>query len=105
MILDLSVQELAELLKAKQPPYLLDVRETSEFRLANLGGTLIPLGELSQRLGEIPKDRMIVVLCHHGVRSAQAAAFLRHQGFEKVCNISGGIDRWSLEVDSKLTRY
>ncbi len=105
MPLNISVQELAELLKGKEPPFLLDVREPEEFRLANIGGTLIPLGELSQRTEELPQDREIVVLCHHGVRSGHAAAFLRHQGFEKVRNITGGIDLWSLEVDRQLRRY
>ncbi len=105
MVLNVSVQVLAKLLVSKEPPFLLDVREPEEFRVANIGGKLIPLGELSQRFEEIPKDRDIVVLCHHGVRSGHAAAFLRQQGFEKVRNIVGGIERWSLQIDPKLPRY
>ena len=101
----ISVTELAEVLKSAEPPFLLDVREPEEFRLANLGGVLIPLGELSQRLNEVPEDRDVVVLCHHGVRSGHASAFLRHQGYERVRNISGGIDQYSLEVDPKVPRY
>lgn len=101
----ISVTELAEVLKSAEPPFLLDVREPEEFRLANLGGVLIPLGELSQRLNEVPEDRDVVVLCHHGVRSGHASAFLRHQGYERVRNIAGGIDRYSLEVDPKVPRY
>ena len=102
---NITVKELAEALKSAQPPFLLDVREPEEFRLANIGGVLIPLGELSQRLEELPDDREIVVLCHHGVRSGHGAALLRHHGFNKVRNISGGIDRYSAEVDPTIPRY
>lgn len=101
----ISVKDLAQALQSSTPPFLLDVREPEEYRLANLGGTLIPLGELTQRIDEVPHDREIVVLCHHGVRSGHAAAFLRHQGYERVRNISGGIDRYSIEVDANVPRY
>ncbi len=102
---NISVNELAINLKSPEPPFLLDVREPDEFALANIGGKLIPLGELSQRLEELPDDREIVVLCHHGVRSGHAAAFLRHNGFERVRNISGGIDKYSTDVDPSIRRY
>ncbi len=84
---------------------LLDVREPDEYKIVNLGGVSIPLSELSTRYTELSPDREIVVLCHHGVRSAHATAFLKAQGFEKVKNLSGGIDRWTDEIDPSLPRY
>lgn len=84
---------------------LVDVREPFEVEIASIGGIHIPLGELPTRLSEIDQNQEIVMLCHHGVRSARAAHFLKEQGFQKVWNLSGGIDRWSLEVDSKIPRY
>lgn len=100
--------ELAQRLAAPAPPQLLDVREPWEHALAALPGSrLIPLGELPERLAELEDWRTadVVVYCHHGVRSAQAIGFLRGQGFSQLQNLSGGIDRWSAEVDSSTPRY
>ncbi len=100
--------QLAERLEQPDPPALLDVRELEEHNFVALpGSTLIPLGELAERSQEIDpwKAREIVVYCHHGIRSMHAIAFLRAQGFEKLLNLAGGIDRWSLEVDSTAPRY
>lgn len=85
--------------------FLVDVRNPNEFELANIGGTLIPLPELESRFNEIPNDKKIYCLCHHGMRSAYACQFLASQGFENVVNISGGIDAWSLYVDPTVNRY
>lgn len=87
---------------------LLDVREVAEHEFVALPeSTLIPLGELPERVDEIAdwKDKEVVVYCHHGVRSLHAIAFLKAQGFQKVRNLTGGIDRWSLEVDPEAPRY
>ena len=84
---------------------LVDVREPAEFQIANLGGKLIPLSELPDRLNELSKDSEIVVHCHHGGRSAMAVEFLRAQGFSKVWNLAGGIDAWSHEIDAAIPRY
>ncbi len=100
--------QAAELLKSDHPPRLLDVRMSGEFALAALpGAKLIPLGELPARVDEINDWRTeeILVYCHHGMRSLQAAVFLRQQGYARVTNVAGGIDRWSLEVDPALPRY
>lgn len=102
---DLTPKQLKDRLDAGEKITILDVREPFEWNIANLGGKLIPLGELSQRVVELNPDEEIVVLCHHGVRSAHAVAFLRNQGFKKVFNIRGGIDRWSTEVDTSIPRY
>lgn len=86
---------------------ILDVREPEELELASLSGVLhIPMGEVPGRAGELPRDRTIVVMCHHGVRSAHVAAYLRQvHGFERVENLSGGIDAWSCDVDPGVPRY
>jgi rhodanese-related sulfurtransferase len=100
--------ELALRLRQSPAPQLLDVRQPEENSWAALPeSVLIPLGELAERWQEIAdwQDREVVVYCHHGVRSAQAVAFLRGVGFRNLHNLSGGIDRWSLEVDSNVARY
>lgn len=85
---------------------IVDVREDWEVALAALPQALcIPLGSLGTRLNEINKERDIVLLCHHGMRSHMAARFLVGQGFPRVFNLSGGIDAWSLTVDPSLPRY
>jgi adenylyltransferase/sulfurtransferase len=104
----ISPAELAARLRAPAPPHLVDVREAEEHAFCALNGaTLLPLTELGERFGELGawKDDEIVVYCHHGVRSAHAIAFLRGQGFSRLTNLSGGIDRWSTEVDPQVPRY
>lgn len=100
--------ELAAWLKEPTAPVLLDVREPGEHDFCALPGSrLLPLGELADRGEELAdwRDREIVVYCHHGVRSAHAIGILRHFGFTRLINLTGGIDRWSLEVDPQLPRY
>ena len=100
--------DLAERLRSAAPPCLLDVREEQEHAFCALPGSrLLPLSELAERAGELDDWRgvEVVVYCHHGVRSAHAVAWLRSQGFGKARNLSGGIDRWSLEIEPTLARY
>lgn len=101
----MTPQELKERWDRGEKITLLDVREPDEYRLANLGGTLIPLQELPRRLEELDPAAEMVVLCHHGIRSAQATAFLRQAGFEHVKNLAGGIERWSVQIDPLIPRY
>jgi sulfur-carrier protein adenylyltransferase/sulfurtransferase len=85
---------------------ILDVREPAELAIARLSNDFeIPLGELAERLGELPKDRDIVVYCLTGNRSARAARLLRDAGFQSVRNLEGGIRAWTDEVDPSLARY
>ncbi len=87
---------------------LLDVRESDEFMRARIeGSTLIPLGELEDRLAEIRdwKQRPVVVHCHHGGRGAKACKLLGDAGFIRVTNLTGGIEAWSLTVDAEISRY
>ncbi len=102
----ISPKELDLRLKSDRPPLLLDVREPSEYEIANLKAKLIPLGEILNRLDEIPNDREIVVYCHHGIRSRHCIGMLRSAGFTNtLLNLEGGIDRWSREVDTSVPRY
>jgi adenylyltransferase/sulfurtransferase len=93
---------------AGRRPVLIDVRQPDEWEVCNLqefGAKLIPLGEIPQRFAEIPKDGDIVVQCRSGGRSAQAQKFLLAQGYTQVQNLSGGILRWSDEVDGSKAKY
>jgi sulfur-carrier protein adenylyltransferase/sulfurtransferase len=85
--------------------YILDVREPHEYQICNLGGHLIPLGDLSKRVGELDGSREIVAHCRSGKRSAEAAEFLQRAGFRKVLNLKGGILAWSDEVDPSVPKY
>lgn len=85
---------------------LLDVREAWELQVVSIGGAQhLPMGLVPAQQARLPRDRPIAVLCHHGTRSAMVADYLRTAGHRQVLNVTGGIDRWSVEVDSTLPRY
>ena len=85
---------------------VLDVREPEEIAIAPFpDATHIPMGDIPARLTELDQEAEWVVVCHHGMRSAQVAAYLARMGFERVSNLSGGIDEWSLTVDPATPRY
>jgi adenylyltransferase/sulfurtransferase len=84
--------------------FLLDVREPHEFKIAEIGGYLIPLGDLQKRVGELDRNREIVVQCKVGGRSQKAAEFLQQAGF-KVKNLAGGIQAWSEQIDPRVPKY
>jgi molybdopterin/thiamine biosynthesis adenylyltransferase/rhodanese-related sulfurtransferase len=102
---EMTVKELKRRLDAGDDVAVLDVREPHEFEICNLGGVLIPLGELPARMQELDPTREIVVHCHHGGRSARAVEFLEDAGFEKVWNLKGGIAAWANEIDPNLPKY
>lgn len=107
-IRQMTVQELARKLAAREPVYLLDVRQPWEHKLAALpGSVLIPLPELARRTDEVrpPADATVVVYCHHGVRSRTGASVLLQSGLTDVVSLAGGIDAWSLEVDGSVPQY
>ena len=88
------------------PPMLVDVREPWELEIAAVEGAIsLPLGQLAGRAAELPRDRPLAIMCHHGGRSAQATAWLRNQGFDLATNVAGGIDAWARTVDHTLSRY
>lgn len=95
--MDITVEELKQRIDAGEKVNLLDVREEYEFEDQNLGGKLIPLGELPDRLDEIEawKDQEVLVHCRSGARSARAKSFMESQGFQNVRNVTGGILAWN----------
>ena len=85
---------------------LVDCREAKELAVASVPGAMhLPMMEVPARLAELDKSKEIAVMCHHGMRSGQVAAYLAKMGFQRVASVAGGIDRWSREVDSKIPRY
>lgn len=90
----------------RMQPVLVDVREPWEFELCRIEGAVsIPLGQLPSRLADIPHDRPLVMVCHHGHRSQHAAHYLRHAGFAQVHNLRGGVEEWAAEVEPTMKRY
>jgi rhodanese-related sulfurtransferase len=86
--------------------FLIDVREPWEHQLCRIDGAqLVPLGSLAASLQTLPDVHELIFYCHHGMRSLDAAAWLRLQGIEKAKSLAGGIERWSLEVDPRVPRY
>ena len=104
-IQQMSVTELKRRLDAGDDLFILDVREPFEYQIANIGGTLIPQGQVPHRLNEIDRDREIVVQCKSGGRSQRIAEFLQQEGYPKVTNLAGGILAWSNEVDPSVPKY
>jgi molybdopterin/thiamine biosynthesis adenylyltransferase/rhodanese-related sulfurtransferase len=102
---EMTVRELDERLKRGEEILVLDVREPHEYQIANIGGHLIPLGDLQRRVNELDSAATVVVHCRSGVRSAQAVDFLRKAGFRRIWNLKGGILAWADEVDSSVPKY
>lgn len=107
MLPDITPRALHDRLRTGHAPYLLDVREEIEFDFCHLPGShLLPLGELARRAAEVPATGEVVLICHHGVRSAQALNYLQHRhGLTNLLNLRGGIDAWSRDVDASCPRY
>jgi sulfur-carrier protein adenylyltransferase/sulfurtransferase len=102
---EIQVEELKRRLDAGDDLFVLDVREPHEYQICNIGGHLIPLGDLPKRVSELDSSREIVAHCRSGVRSAKAVDFLRQAGFKKVTNLAGGILAWADRVDPKMPKY
>ncbi len=93
---EITVAQAAQ--KRDQGAFILDVREPSEWVQFHLtGATLIPLGDLPNRLGEIPRDRDVIVVCRTGHRSAQGRDILLKAGFTRVTSMAGGITQWQTQ--------
>lgn len=89
-----------------KPLLLLDVREANEFDYCHIEGSLlIPMQSIPQRLADLPKDKTIVTICHHGMRSQQVAQFLLQNSFTDIINLTGGVNAWAAEVDNTMPRY
>lgn len=107
MLPELTPATLHARLAAGEDIQLVDVREELEFDYCRLpGSVLVPLGEVPRRTAEIRSAGPVVLICHHGVRSAQALAYLQHRlGYQNVLNLKGGIDAWSRDVDPSVPVY
>lgn len=101
----LEPSELQERLQAANAPLLLDVREPWEFDICRIDGSMnLPMGGVPAALDSLDPERETVVICHHGMRSAQVVNFLAARGFQ-VTNLTGGIEAWAAEVEPDMPRY
>jgi rhodanese-related sulfurtransferase len=112
MVQQLRVSEFAQWrdTHASRVPLVLDVREPWEVQTASVRPDgfelrVIAMGDIPTEFGQLPTDRPIACLCHHGMRSLQVARFLLQQGFSEVVNLHGGIDAWSSDLDPSVPRY
>jgi len=104
--IEIAPREVKDLLGRGEKIFFVDVREKWEYDTARIEGTtLIPMRDIPANLARLEEAGEIILLCHHGIRSLDAAAWLRSQGLEHVRSMAGGIDRWALEVDSAVPRY
>ena len=101
----LAVKELKRRIDAGEDVYILDVREPYEYRIAQIGGKLIPQTDVPNRLAEIDRNREVIVQCRSGVRSQRIAEYLKQQGYPRVVNLAGGILAWADEIDPKMQKY
>jgi rhodanese-related sulfurtransferase len=105
---EITVEEVRAKLDRKEPVHLVDVREPEELAICSLpGAEHIPMMDLFLGVRQPSADRgaEVVVLCHHGIRSYEAAAFLRMQGYANAVSMAGGIDAWAARVDRAMPRY
>lgn len=106
MAKDIKPAELKRRLDAREPIVLLDIRDGWETAMARIDNAVhIPMEEIEHRTEELDPASETVVICHHGVRSAAVAEYLGQLGFQKVWNLSGGIDQWARSVDRGMKRY
>ena len=103
---EITPLELKTRLDSGDIPFILDVREPEEVAIAAFPRAAnIPMGDIPARANELNPEHEIVVVCHHGVRSAHVAMHLAQMGFDRVINLAGGIDAWSVEADPAVPRY
>ncbi len=107
--LEVTAAEVKQRLDAGEKLHLIDVREAFEHAAASIDGAeLIPMNTVPQRLSDLEgkaDEALLIVFCHHGMRSLSVVDWLRRQGVEECQSMSGGIDRWSLEIDPRVPRY
>lgn len=104
--MQITAKEVSERIARGDNLTLVDVREQWEFDLCKIpGAKLIPLGALPANLNALLDADDVICYCHHGLRSLDAAVWLRQQGVERAKSMAGGIERWSAEVDPSVPRY
>ncbi len=106
--LEISCQQAQAMLDGENAPVLIDCREHHEYEFCHIkGAILVPLSDFAGKVELVlqRKDQDTIVYCHHGVRSLYAAQYLHQHGFSKAMSMHGGIDAWSLKIDSSIPRY
>ncbi|MGB9464558.1 MAG: rhodanese-like domain-containing protein [Candidatus Acidiferrum sp.] len=104
--LQITAKEVSERIARGEKLLLVDVRERWEYDLCRIpGATLIPLGTVPANVNTMLDAEEVVCYCHHGMRSLDAAVWLRQQGVERAKSMAGGIERWSVEIDPNVPRY
>lgn len=105
--LEISVEDTRRLLDENPGDVLLiDVREPDEYETARIeGARLIPMRQIPENISSLPKDKHLLIHCHHGGRSLRVTQYLRSQGFSAVTNVAGGIHAWSQRIDSSIPTY
>ena len=104
--LEITPADVKARLDRGEKVHLVDVREPWEYDLCRIEGAKhVPLGSLAASLQTLPDVDEVICYCHHGMRSLDAATWLRFQGIERAKSLAGGIERWSLDVDPNIPRY
>lgn len=103
---EVDVKQLKKKIDSKEDFILIDVRNPDEFEYCHIDGVLIPMGEIPERYSEIPKDKEVIIHCHHGGRSKKVIAWLQDNfEYKNLYNLAGGIHKWSEEIDSTVAIY
>lgn len=102
--MEISPAETSELLQSGGA-VLVDIRTREEFDAVHIGGSVLFTEELMHEISGWDRSKQVVFVCHHGIRSMDAAAYFAGHGMENVRSMKGGIDAWSCEVDATLPRY
>jgi rhodanese-related sulfurtransferase len=106
--IEIDVQQACQLLTSNSDVVLIDVREPSEYEIAKIeGSVLFPMSGIADQLEQLQlyQDKHIIVHCHHGGRSMRVTQWLRQNGFPQAQNMAGGIDAWSIQIDTGIPRY
>ena len=102
---EISASAAAKLIQ-DESTVLLDVREDEELAICKIEGALhIPMGEIPNRIDALPRDKQLILFCHHGMRSLNVCQFLEARGFTNATNMTGGVHAWSIQVDPGMRRY
>lgn len=102
---EVTVQELKAMKDKKEDFQLIDVREEYEYDICQIGGELIPMGEVAENIDKISKTKKVIIHCRSGKRSASVVQMLEQQGFTNLYNLKGGILAWADEIDQSLAKY
>lgn len=103
---DIGVHQLAEMQNDGTPHAVLDIREPEELTVCIIDGSLtIPMQQVPNELEGLPREEPLVIVCHHGMRSAMVTDFLRKNGFLNAWNLAGGIDAWARYIEPDMPRY